>query len=1289
MTSLVSAIVGLTMVLSLVVGVGSAKALTASELMNLLIAAGVIAPDKVAAAQAALGATTVTATSGYNFTRDLQLGAKGDDVTALQNMLIGGGYMASGYPLGYFGGVTKAALIKFQLANGIKPAAGYFGAITRAKIASVNTATGNGNVTADGGATTTGTDLAVTLAASSPMASAIVAGQAAADLAEFTFTNNTATPAVVTNVSFARLGVSSDTSLSNVYLYNGAMRLTDAASVSSGKITFNAGNGLFTVPANSSYTIAVKADIASATNGQQVVVALTGVTSNVTLNASLPISGATMSIFLASDIAGVTIGTVTSPATTTQTGVTVQAGTLNSTIWSAPLTVSTRAINLKSVAFKVIGSIPSNSLQNIKLYASGIQVASATGVDSNGMITFDLSAAPYKIDSNRTLEVRADVMNGSGRTFSVSLQNIADLAVIDSSYNVGIAASSGIPATTGTVTITNGSVTVTLDSTLGSQNVVAGSTNVPLARYTMKAYGEDEKISYIYATVNRTTDNIALYANGVQIGSTQSVTANVAKLYSLGSSLIIPAGTTVALEIRGDLKNAGTNFATGTTVIATLTGYTSNAQGSYSSTLTTVPSSAITGPTMTVSGVGVVVAKNASVADYTTVANTTGQKIGSFILQTNSSEAAKVTSLTVALGGTLPYATSLSNLYIAVAGQSPTTPIAPQASNNFSTNFTIPANSSQIIDVYADVGAVSGTTNAANTTTGTLTQSTTTAGVTAVAGAYATGTVSIETTTTSVIGQVYSITIAGYPSSYTVAASAATTTDIATGLINAINANNNVNGTVTASNLAGTTTVVLITANNKNTNTVTLSSTAASTTANVAALAGGAAATAAGYQVVRVTPAGSITIGNVFTVVVSGLSISYTATAATVANVTAGLTAAINASSSVAAIVTASDVGTWMNLTAVAATTAAPVITSSVAAGTQVTSVGVTNTASTTLTATGYGVNSNATVSGSATGQTVTVGSGSLDTPTLKTGSGYTPDAQFVVGGTSSVIAYFNFISNNNAAIIEEIYFNATGSSVVAGDAAITSVTVGGATFPVVGGLVTATGLNITVPTGYAGYNLPVTATFNTVGIGGVTTGKTIGLTMNGFKYKTGNTETTVGATTANNNLVTTNNNWMTIVSSKPTITLANASDTTVGGGGVVEVARITISADAKGPIKVNAIPLSQIMTGSGSSATTTTVKVGSSNIAITDGFAATVGTTTAVTGTLTITNGYDIAAGSSVTFSIYKNVTLTNANLSLDTIRTTLGSSANFVWTDVNGNATTTGAMIYGYPTNVAVTSY
>jgi peptidoglycan hydrolase-like protein with peptidoglycan-binding domain len=94
-----------------------------------------------ATTQAAVGvcfgtvaATPVAPTS--TLTRDLQVGSSGADVTLLQQFLIGKGLLGSQYATGYFGQLTKAAVIKYQQNNGILPASGYVGAATKSSISS-------------------------------------------------------------------------------------------------------------------------------------------------------------------------------------------------------------------------------------------------------------------------------------------------------------------------------------------------------------------------------------------------------------------------------------------------------------------------------------------------------------------------------------------------------------------------------------------------------------------------------------------------------------------------------------------------------------------------------------------------------------------------------------------------------------------------------------------------------------------------------------------------------------------------------------------------------------------------------------------------------------------------------------------------------------------------------------------------------------------------------------------------------------------------------------------------
>ncbi|MCE9586299.1 peptidoglycan-binding protein [Candidatus Uhrbacteria bacterium] len=75
-----------------------------------------------------LGAAT------YNFSANLTVGSRGNDVTELQKLLISQGFSIPAGATGYFGAQTRAAVIDFQKAHGITPAVGYVGPITRAEL---------------------------------------------------------------------------------------------------------------------------------------------------------------------------------------------------------------------------------------------------------------------------------------------------------------------------------------------------------------------------------------------------------------------------------------------------------------------------------------------------------------------------------------------------------------------------------------------------------------------------------------------------------------------------------------------------------------------------------------------------------------------------------------------------------------------------------------------------------------------------------------------------------------------------------------------------------------------------------------------------------------------------------------------------------------------------------------------------------------------------------------------------------------------------------------------------
>jgi hypothetical protein len=90
------------------------------------------------------------------FTSNLTVGSTGPAVVSLQSFLVAKGLltMPAGVSMGYFGGLTKAAVSAYQMSKGILPAAGYFGPITMGYVNADMSGMSNGGTT---GGTTTST----------------------------------------------------------------------------------------------------------------------------------------------------------------------------------------------------------------------------------------------------------------------------------------------------------------------------------------------------------------------------------------------------------------------------------------------------------------------------------------------------------------------------------------------------------------------------------------------------------------------------------------------------------------------------------------------------------------------------------------------------------------------------------------------------------------------------------------------------------------------------------------------------------------------------------------------------------------------------------------------------------------------------------------------------------------------------------------------------------------------------------------------------------------------------
>lgn len=689
-----------------------AAALTSSQVQSILSLLSSFGADSatIANVQASLTGGTPTApstpsTGSCSFTRDLTVGSTGADVTCLQNALVGQGHLAVS-ATGYFGALTKAAVIKWQMAKGVTPAAGYFGARSRAAFAGTVVVTPG----TPGTPVPTGNGLKVTLASDSPNNIALVQGQAIGNLAKFTFANPTGAEIKVTNLSFKRIGVSNDSTLSNVYVYNGAKRLTDAAGVSNSAFSFNDPTGIFTVPAGGTYVLSVLADIAGSTSGQQVGVQLVSVSSTGTLDSSVvfPINGYTQTVSAAT-LATADFNSTTNP------GVSTVAAQNDYTVWSNVTTIGTRAVNLESFQLRNIGSVDRTAIQNFRLYVKGVQVGSAVAsIASDDTVTFDFSASPVKIETGSAeIKVVADIIAGSGNTFQFSLRRASDARFVDTDLNQPILATangSTFSARSATsATVDTGTVSTVKAANSQSTNVSLGATNIKWATFELRAAGEDVKIESLDVQANtsldRGLDNGKVFLNGVQVGSTKDLTDATDVNFTFGSSFILKAGATAIVDIYADAKSStGASFVSGETAAITLGTGASNAQGQKSLSSINTPTSDVTANTVTISSSSLTLTKYSGYGNQTMIAGTNNARLGSFTLSTGATEGVNINTLTVALSS--DESATITDLILkdnATGAQIGTTKAAPSTSNAFSVNVAMGVSATKVIDIYGNI----------------------------------------------------------------------------------------------------------------------------------------------------------------------------------------------------------------------------------------------------------------------------------------------------------------------------------------------------------------------------------------------------------------------------------------------------------------------------------------------------------------------------------------------------------------------------------------------------------
>ncbi len=688
--------------------------------------------------QAALTGQAVSGTTGgssavssYTFTRALTVGSKGTDVQALQKFLNAKGYAVAASGAGspgnestYFGPATAKALAKFQAANSISPAAGYFGAKTSALVNSMSgvSTPGNGPVVT----VPSGSGLVVSVASDNPAAGNIAVGAIAVPMLALNFTAG-AQPVTVTGLTVTRSGLSQDADLQNVYLYQGNTRVATNMSISNGKIAFSNGTGLFTVPANSTQEIVVKADIYNNSNAASHIIQLSvaqssDVGSSAVVSGSFPVSGNALSLVNVSNLATLTFQNTS--ATTT-----VNAGQTNNLIGQFTLTAGNNPVKVTSLRFTVTGSLPNQYLQNLKLVNGSTQVGAALPSLNGNVAQFDLSSAPLMLAAGQaaTLQLYADVTGGVGYYFQATVQQAGDIQAVDNMYGVGIGVtqppqngqSAGIfnVQNLSYVSVQQGGLVVNAASST-SLYLVAGNSNSILGQFTVLASGDNIRLQNLTFTINGSVgasttqlanvQNVQVLINGAQLGTTQtSLTSSSIPFQNL--NYVIPANTTQTLVVQGTV---GTGVANGQdlSVSVSLTG---QSQSNYVSTGAVTQSSPIL--QVLANSSNLTASQNGSFGNPVVLAGSSNAQIASFVLQAGQVNPVLLSGVTISVPSSVPSGW-LSNLYVTIGGNQVGVAQGSVSGNgvytfNGSSPITIQPNVSVVVNVYGSLSNGASTTS--------------------------------------------------------------------------------------------------------------------------------------------------------------------------------------------------------------------------------------------------------------------------------------------------------------------------------------------------------------------------------------------------------------------------------------------------------------------------------------------------------------------------------------------------------------------------------------------------
>ena len=587
---------------------------------------------------------------------------------------------------------------------------------TGASITAEVAAIANPVATATAGGSTTPVvgGLTVALAAATPASTNIASGTAFNPVLKVNLTAGNA-DVTVTALTLKKAGfVSNNNTVTGIDIIdNAGVRHGNMASSinADNEVVLLFGNtDAVKVPANSTVTLTVRINTGSAAISGTVqfgIASVAAITSNATIGGSFPIWGNSMSLINSNN----TVGTVTA----SMKYVVGATATMNIDATSAQditkiniLTGSAEKVKVSSVTLYNNGNAADTDYKDVELVDSTGAVL-ATAQPKGNYVTFNL-ATPYAIDKgmNKDLTVRLKVVGTTDRTIDLVVYNNYDIVVTGNDTGASlIDTASGFPMGTGVNKVTIGKGTMTLAKSSDSPNaaVTPGTSNVVLAKYDVKASGENMELRKISLGLNQVTGltgSVYVKVNGSSVYSETPTAGN--HEVTLQSYYTLTAGQTAVVTVEANVASTATSS---NSFVATFD--VTSVKRLLTNDIIDPTVSAITANTINVQ-IGVLKVTTLSTPVAHTTVNVNDHELANIELNANNSgEAVKVSSIVMNdLMGGAGVATQVSNLRMQINGvtvetSNSTSNNAASTTYNFKTPIVVAKNTNVVVKLIGDI----------------------------------------------------------------------------------------------------------------------------------------------------------------------------------------------------------------------------------------------------------------------------------------------------------------------------------------------------------------------------------------------------------------------------------------------------------------------------------------------------------------------------------------------------------------------------------------------------------